>query len=198
MAEPQQEYELKMRVKFPSEMRPLGIEKYIREHIFTEGWYGQFNTTYIIVDLFQFRPLTRAPPDQECRTCKHDGMRTCPHHGYPESAILRPCKGKAPETEDALTAAAYLKGKADGKAENAIPDLRRIEDLCNEAIKKHDDPRAVLNAIAKHDIQVTHAATLAVLDLIIKAFEKEDEDGFANMTRAKKIVETLRIQEDKK
>jgi hypothetical protein len=46
-----------------------------------------------------------------------------------------------------------------------------------------------------HDAKVAHAATLATLDLIIKAFEKEDDDGFANMTRAKRIVETFRTQE---
>jgi hypothetical protein len=45
-----------MRVKFPGQMRVLGIERYIKDHIFTEHWAGQFNTTYIFVDKFRFSP----------------------------------------------------------------------------------------------------------------------------------------------
>jgi hypothetical protein len=182
-----------------------------------------------ILEKIQSRPLTKAP-DQECLTCKHDGMRTCPHHGYPESAISRPCTGKElepeqkqdhplmcrvcdvtgcrfnpdatqnnwpthrcfeaqqkcielPETEDALTAA-YLKGKADGRAESKAPEpCKYLIDRWSNAseINENRNPccpnvPVLMNryecVYLKHDAQVAHAATLEVLDEFSELFEQ--------------------------
>jgi hypothetical protein len=115
---------------------------------------------------------------------------------------------KVPETEDALTAA-YLKGKADGRAENIRASSTlpyRIEKdglhvIAPEGFVSIEDPNCPLYQ-AVRDAQVAHAATLAenkrVLDELTEGIKRRFDNIFGYGLSEGEILEVigpLRIQE---
>jgi hypothetical protein len=48
------------------------------------------------------------------------------------------------------------------------------------------------NPISAHEATIAAKAREELTKEILSAFDREDQDGFANMTRAKRIIESLR------
>lgn len=66
------QYHISIDISVPQGMRRLGIERYIKNQIFVDGWGESFRTTYIHIDRFSFDTRTRPAPAPErvcCASC---------------------------------------------------------------------------------------------------------------------------------